>query len=92
MQTLWRKGLLTFRSRQSTSVGVFFVRKRNGKLRLILDTRLVNTAFRDPPYVSLPTAAAFSRVEVEAGQVVYMAEADVADAFHRVRLPEGLED
>ena len=45
---------------ESGVLGVFFVRKKNGKLRLILDTRILNTRFFDAPKTQLPSAAACS--------------------------------
>ena len=50
-------------------LGVFFVAKKpvNGmpaKLRLIMDTRLLNARFMPPSYTQLPTPAAWSAVRV----------------------------
>lgn len=76
-------------ARRSHTVGVFFVEKKSKKLRLIFDTRRCNPLWRDPDKTGLPTANGFGRVEVNAGESLFVAQADVADAFYRVRLPPG---
>ena len=45
------------------NMGIFFVYKKDGSLRLIFDTRKLNKSFKTPPSVSLPTPAAFANVE-----------------------------
>ena len=76
--------------RYEHTVGVFFVPKKNGRLRLILDTRKANTYFRKPRSSRLPTPAAWTSVEVKSEDVLYTACGDVADAFHRMELPSHL--
>jgi hypothetical protein len=74
------------------TVGIFFVSKRSGKLRMILDTRLANTEFRSPPHTNLPSAASWARMEFPAAGDVYLAQSDISDAFYRVLLPPGLSE
>eukprot|EP00972_Heterocapsa_arctica_P102342 15078740-Heterocapsa_arctica.AAC.1 len=45
-------------------LGVFCVVRKDNSLLLVFDTRGVNRMFRDPPSARLPSAGAFSRVEV----------------------------
>ena len=88
---LHQSHMLSFVSgRHAHTVGVFFVHKKNGKLRLILDTRLANRAFRKPLTTRLPTPAAWSSLEVGAEDTLFTAAGDVADAFHRMALPSHL--
>ena len=85
---LHQSHMLTFVSgRHAHTVGVFFVHKKSGKLRLILDTRAANRAFRKPMPTRLPTPAAWSSIEVASEDTLYTAAGDVADAFHRMALP-----
>ncbi|CAE7199591.1 unnamed protein product, partial [Symbiodinium natans] len=72
------------------TVGVFFVHKKNGKLRLILDTRAANQFFKPPRHSNLPTPSAWCSIEVEEGEKLHTATGDVADAFHRMQLPKHL--
>ena len=71
------------------TVGIFFVTKNQG-LRLVFDTRAVNRRVREPPHTNLPSAGAWSRIEVEDGNQIHVAESDIADAFYRISLPHGL--
>ena len=88
---LHQSHMLTFVSgRHAHTVGVFFVHKKSGKLRLILDTRAANRAFRKPLTTRLPTPAAWSSIEVDPEDTLYTAAGDVADAFHRMALPAHL--
>jgi len=81
IDTLIAAGLVQLGSLLKSSVGVFFVKNKNGRLRLIFDTRIANTRFVDPSHTDLPTASSFSRLEVPEGQLAYMAQCDLADAF-----------
>ena len=76
----------------TATVGVFFVRKKDGTLRIITDTRLANCSFRDPPRTRLPTPGAFTSVELEQGAKLYMTQGDVENAFHQMLLPPELVD
>eukprot|EP00972_Heterocapsa_arctica_P038415 5658106-Heterocapsa_arctica.AAC.1 len=83
------RGLVSVGSRRPHTVGAFFVTKKSGQLRLILDTRRCNVLWKDPPKTLLPTAGYVGRLEVEPGEKMYMCQTDVADAFYRIALPPG---
>ena len=87
LAALSARGLIELGPLASPTCGFFTVAKKDGRQRFIIDTRIANLTFIDPPHTDLPTAAAFSRIEVEPGQALYVAEADVDNAFHRVLLP-----
>ena len=75
------------------SVGIFFVPKKNGKLRLILDARRCNQYFRRPPTgnnTSLSCLSSLSNVRVDPKQKLYLSQYDVKDFFYRLKLPKGL--
>ena len=74
----------------AASLGIFFVKKKNGTLRLIFDTRLLNTSFKDPSSVVLPSAAAMSSLEVSEDGELYISSGDVMNAFYGLRLPDEL--
>ena len=46
---LFKAGVVSFNSRPKVVIGVFFVRKKSGKLRLTIDARRSNRLFRTPP-------------------------------------------
>ena len=71
-------------------LGVFFVLKKDGSLRIIFDTQLLNAAFRDPPKTHLPTAAGFGNLEAEQGLEVNVASADIRNAFYVLGIPDDL--
>ena len=75
---------------QPGQLGVFFVPKSNGKLRMVLDTRGVNTMFIDPPKTELPTPAAIASLETPAGHRVHLAQADIENAFYGMMVPPAL--
>jgi hypothetical protein len=54
-------GLIGYRRAIRSTVGMFFVRKSTpGQIRLVIDARAANRCHRDPPHVSLGSAAALS--------------------------------
>ena len=82
----------TLQRHHRSTLGVFFVRKKGGKQRLILDTRLINLWFREPPSTRLSTAGAMSRVEYQGDGELYLASADIECAFYHLRVPEAFSD
>ena len=77
-------------SRAQGEIGLFFfVAKKNGKLRIIFDTRVVNTYFKTPPSTRLPTSSAFSSLETS-DKPVYVASGDLDCAFYRLGLPSDM--
>ena len=85
-------------------VGIFFVHKKNNKVRLIIDARAVNMRFIDPPSVSLMTSEGFAMIEVELDSNIdphspegrealdalslCLGIGDIADAFHRFKISQ----
>ncbi len=87
---LYKRNMLTFRIGSDSLLGVFFVKKKNGRLRIILDTRDVNNLFRQPVSTRLPTPAAFSSLESEAGTPVWYSASDIQDCFYNYRVDPAL--
>ena len=65
----------------------FFYFKKNGKLRIIVDTRLANKFFKPPDHSNLPTPSSFTSIEIDENDRIYSASGDVSDAFHHMSLP-----
>ena len=77
---------------QQGVLGIFFVRKKSGQLRLIFDTRKMNLDFRDPPKTDLPSADAFTRVETPVNEEFYIGSGDLANAFYTLSVPQDLAE
>ena len=90
VKELSRRGLVRFRRCTSTSftVGVFFVVKKTGQLRIVFDTRLANCDFIPAASTRLPSAASFASLEGEGA--LFGATADVANAFYGMSIPDEL--
>ena len=84
---LSQSNLVTWRRACTSCVGVFFVAKKNGDLRLILDGRQAGEHFDEPPHVDLATGSAFSALEVDGGGPIYVGETDIENAFYGIQLP-----
>ena len=91
---LYNCGVITFRKtgRVKCTVGIFFVLKKNGKLRLILDARRCNQFFRRPPSGNNTSLSALSHLRVPRGEQMFVSQYDVKDFFFRLNIPEGLID
>lgn len=76
----------------SGSLRGVFVKKKDGSLRIIFDTRILNLCFHDPPSTALPTAAAFANIEASTTDPVYFASADIRNAFYTLEIPVELGD
>ena len=86
LRELHSRGLLRWRRAtkgERGKLGIFFVEKKGGKLRLIFDTRLVNCFFRTPVHTKLPSAGALSSIELPPGDL-HISHADIENAFLRM--------
>eukprot|EP00438_Fugacium_kawagutii_P018856 Skav230896 [mRNA] locus=scaffold2765:199618:204679:- [translate_table: standard] len=80
--------LIDFSIEEATeTVGIFFVKKKQGRLRLILDCRRSNHWFKEPKHVALTTGESLRRVSVEANEKLYVCSADLANAFYTLSMP-----
>eukprot|EP00438_Fugacium_kawagutii_P003851 Skav230672 [mRNA] locus=scaffold2185:329965:335309:- [translate_table: standard] len=73
---------------QDEEVGLFFVKKKGNRLRMIMDCRKSNLHFSEPAPVELATGDALSKLELGDGATLHMASADLANAFYTMQLPE----
>ena len=76
----------------AASLGVFFVKKKSGQLRLIFDTRKLNQEFVPPPSTDLPSADAFTRTEFVESSPFYVGSGDLANAFYTLAVPRDLAE
>lgn len=68
-------------------VGIFFVKKKQDKLRLILDCRRSNHWFGEPSHVTLTTGESLRRISLEAREELHVCSADLANAFYTLAMP-----
>jgi hypothetical protein len=80
---------LTFEANKE-SVEMFFVAKKDGRLRMVCDCRRSNCHFTKPDKVRLCTAESLTRIHVPADEKLFIATADLKDAFYHFQLPVAL--
>ena len=68
-------------------VGVFFVRKKNGDLRMVVDCRRSNAHFAPPAGVQLCSGSALSQLELGPNDTLFCAQCDIQTAFYHMELP-----
>ncbi len=70
--------------------GLFFVRRKDDKLRMIWDTRRSNAHFSPPPWCPLPSGEALACIESSGDLKLTAPSADVSVCFYQYQLPEHL--
>ncbi|CAK0866833.1 unnamed protein product [Prorocentrum cordatum] len=83
--------LVSFQLDCECSVGLFFVHKKNGDLRMILDGRYSSLRFGEADKVELASGGAFSQIAVDGDDPIAVAGVDIADAFYNILLPPWLQ-
>ena len=86
-----RLRMLSFTHEPAVVNSVFAVRKDGGKQRLIIDARVSNLAFADPPRVELPTPEVTAQLCVPSRSKLFIAKVDLDNFYHRLVLPEWLQ-
>ena len=56
-------GLVGARTRRRADIGLFFLRKKDGRLRMVLDARQANEYHRAPPHTSLASVNALTALD-----------------------------
>ena len=84
--------LLAYTTTPRVQIGAFMVNKKNNKQRLVIDARRANRLFRSPPTTVLGSVEAWSRLEVQDHQDVFMAQEDVKDFFYRLSIDRDLSE
>lgn len=89
--SLYKRGMIQFTSRPKDRITPFFVAKKSGALRLVLDCRAVNQRFRQPPAMKMAAGSSWSNLQVPPGQTLYIAQSDIRDYFYSLPLPVELQ-
>jgi hypothetical protein len=90
--TLYKAGLLRWSRSCRGRVGFFFVKKKNGSIRLVIDCRAVNRCFRRCPHVPLGTGAAWSEVIMDDSCDMYLSLSDIKYYFYECEIPAELSE
>ena len=85
---LLQSGMLTLSLGCRSQAGIFFVRKKSGRLRMIVDGRQGNQRMRPPPKTSMPSAAAFSELRLGQGEKLRVSTYDIQDCFYQLKIPK----
>ncbi|CAE7480442.1 ANK1 [Symbiodinium natans] len=91
VQRLFEGGMVSFTEKPRDLITPFFVTKKSGKLRLVLDCRGVNQRFREPPSIALAAGSSWSQLEIPLGEDLFIAQSDIKDYFYSLRLPHELQ-
>ena len=92
LRELGERNMIGYRkvSEYDSMLGIFFVKKKSSQLRLIFDTRRLNVKFTEPPSTDLPSADAFTRLDLPENVPFYIASGDLANAFYTLAVPDKL--
>jgi len=83
-------GLLAFTVNPKIQIGCFFVTKKGGKLRLVVDARRANRYFKKPPSTLLGSMETWGRLELPEEGDLFIAQEDVKDFFYRLGISKEL--
>ena len=91
IKDLYSRGLIDFSRDDGERCDIFFVQKKNGMLRMVIDCRRSNMAFDLPDSVRLATGDAFSSLELECDcdDLLTISGVDLKDAFLPFRVARG---
>ena len=87
---LYDKGMIDFTSRPSDLATPFFVSKKDGRQRFVLDCRSANLRFKPSPVMAIPSGTAWASIEIPSNQVLYTAQSDIQDFFYSLTISEDL--
>ena len=89
---LWARGMIKFSNKRKADITPFFVAKKDGRLRLVLDCRSANQYFLPPPDIAMAAGYSFGQLTMEKNQTVYVAQSDIKDYFYSIGMPDFLSD
>jgi len=77
---LFESHIVTFTKHCRDRVAIFFVRKKNGSLRIIVDARGPNRRFKRPPSGGIAAGESFAQLQLEEGEeVLFVSQSDLKD-------------
>ena len=88
---MYEAGMLGFTSSPQGLVTPFFVAKKDGRQRLILDCRGVNRRFQEPPAMSMAAGASWGQLHLPKQSTLFVAQSDIKDYFYSLAMPSSLQ-
>jgi hypothetical protein len=106
IKQLARLGLVGFRRRIRSRVGIFFVAKKGDQIRMVVDARATNRTHHAPPHAALGTPAAIAELDMAPDTLVengfsasdaasaeaWGAGVDLCDSFYQLEDDELADD
>ena len=86
VRRLWDAGLLRVVRKVRSRVCYLFVRKKNGKQRLVFDCRVPNRGFKAAPNIPMGTGSVWAHMKIPDNELLYMATSDICDYFCSVAI------
>ena len=90
IRLLYDAGIIRFDTSVKCQLGCFFVRKKNGKLRLVIDARRANAFFRVPPTGANSSSSTLGNLRIPKNKKLWVGQYDVKDFFYRIGIPAAL--
>ena len=75
------RGMIDFSRTATSIITPFFVTKKSGELRLVLDCRASNLMFAPPPDIALAAGYTFGQLEIPDGERLYIAQVMFVTTF-----------
>ena len=90
---LYQGGMINFTAHPQDVVCPFFVTKKTGMLRLVLDCRSISQRFKEPPGMLMAAGSTWANLELcsEAEDCLFVAQSDLKDCFYLLGLPSELQ-
>jgi hypothetical protein len=89
---LWDRNMIKFTTQPADIVTPFFVKKKDGRQRLVWDCRVPNRRFRDPPPLATATGATWATLQYPDSSSLFVAQSDLKDYFYHLAIPGDLSE
>ena len=87
---LYHQHLISFTDSPLAEAGLFFVRGKDGRIRLIIDCRPGNQRMKPCSKMVMGGSSAWSNVQIPTDATLFTAQYDVEAYFYRIGIPSGL--
>lgn len=91
LRRLHAAGMIRWALERKERATPFFVQKKNGMQRLIIDARRFNRRSSPPPKAPLGTVSALADIRLDDTEVLSFAASGIQDCFHQLELPASLQ-
>lgn len=91
IQRMAAVGMIASTTQPKCINGLFAVPKPDGSQRIIIDARMANLHFTDPPKVDLPSPTHLASIQVRTTDKLYVAKMDLSNFYHHIGLPTWMQ-